>query len=345
MIVAEELLAPISDESPCGEDLSYDPGLQELETLARGKEETQFSPAEPPDWKGLRALCLELFARSKDLRVAVTLAVASLELDGLAGFRESLTLVKGLLEKYWPSVYPQLDPADGNDPLQRMNIVASMAMPVGTYGDSFRILERLRAVPLCDSIQMGRYSLADILRAESGAPSSGDKPEVKPAQIDSAFRDSNQEKLNEIFGILSVCITLVQGMDESITFTVGAKQAPDLTPLSSELTAMRSRVAPFLKASAAVLSGQELATGGAHQAGSQTALSLEGEIRSREDVLRLLDKICQFYARSEPSSPVPLVIKRAARLAEMDFMQIMQDLSPDAISQIRTVTGEKEEEE
>jgi type VI secretion system protein ImpA len=344
MIVAEELLAPISDESPCGEDLSYDPGLQELETLARGKEETQFSPAEPPDWKSLRALSLELFARSKDLRVAVTLAVASLELDGLAGFRESLSLMKGLLEKYWPSVYPQLDPADGDDPLQRMNIVASMAMPVGTYGDSFRVLERLRAVPLCDSIQMGRYSLADILRAESGAPSPGDKSEVKPAQIDSAFRDSNQDKLNEIFGILSDCITLVQGMDESITATVGAKHAPDLTPLSSELTAMRSRVAPFLKASAAVLSGEQSA-GGTQQGGSQTALSLEGEIRSREDVLRLLDKICQFYARFEPSSPVPLMIKRAARLAEMDFMQIMQDLSPDAISQIRTITGEKEEEE
>jgi type VI secretion system protein ImpA len=200
-------------------------------------------------------------------------------------------------------------------------------------------------VPLCDSIQMGRYGLADILRAESGTPASGDKPEIKPAQIDSAFRDSNQEKLNEIFGILSDCITLVKAMDESITATVGAKQAPDLTPLSSELTAMRSRVAPFLKASAAVLSGEQAAPGGAQQGGSQTALSLEGEIRSREDVLRLLDKICQFYARFEPSSPVPLMIKRAARLAEMDFMQIMQDLSPDAISQIRTITGEKEVEE
>ncbi len=41
---------------------------------------------------------------------------------------------------------------------------------------------------------------------------------------------------------------------------------------------------------------------------------------------------------------MPLLLKRAARLAEMDFMQIMQDLSPDAISQIRVVTGEKEEE-
>ena len=43
MIVSEELLKPISDEFPCGEDLSYDPGFQELEALSRGKEETQFS--------------------------------------------------------------------------------------------------------------------------------------------------------------------------------------------------------------------------------------------------------------------------------------------------------------
>jgi type VI secretion system protein ImpA len=344
VFVSEELLKPISDESPCGEDLSYDPGFQELEALSRGKEETQFSPAEPPDWKSLRSRCLELFARSKDLRVAVTLMVASLELDGLSGFRECLLLVKGLLENYWSTFYPQLDPADDNDPLQRMNIVASMAMPVGTYGDSFRILERLRRIPLSDSVQMGRYSLADILRAESGTPP-GDKPEVKMAQIDSAFRDSNQEKLGEIYANLNDCVALVQALDGSVTLTVGARNAPDLTPLSAELTAMRSRVAPFIKAGAAAASGVDLASTADAQGGAGTkAFSLEGEIRSREDVLNLLQKICQYYDRTEPSSPVPLLLKRAARLAEMDFMKIMQDLSPDAISQIRVITGEKEEE-
>ena len=57
----------------------------------------------------------------------------------------------------------------------------------------------------------------------------------------------------------------------------------------------------------------------------------------------LLEKICDYYTRVEPSSPVPLLLKRAARLAEMSFMQIMEDLSPDGIAQVRTVTGEKEE--
>ena len=74
------------------------------------------------------------------------------------------------------------------------------------------------------------------------------------------------------------------------------------------------------------------------------AISLEGEVRSREDVIKLLNKICQYYDRAEPSSPVPLILKRAVRLAGMDFMEIINDLTPDSISQIRTVTGEKPEE-
>ncbi len=97
MIAVEELLKPISEESPCGEDLSDDASLQELETMARGKQETQFSAAEPPDWKQLRSRSLVLLGRSKDLRIAMTLAVAAIELDGLPGFRDSLALAEG----YW----------------------------------------------------------------------------------------------------------------------------------------------------------------------------------------------------------------------------------------------------
>jgi type VI secretion system protein ImpA len=344
MIAAEELLKPISDDLPCGEDLSYDASLQELETMARGKQETQFSVSEPPDWKKLRSRCLELFGRSKDLRIAMTLSVVSMELDGLPGFRESLVLVKGLLETYWASVYPQLDPADDNDPLQRMNIVASLATPIGTFGDPFRILERLRASPLCNSVQMGRYSLADILRAESGVTKQGDKVVATTAQIEAAFRDSNPKELGEVFRVLSDCFTLVQGIDESITRTVGASNAPDLTPLSGELAAMQSRVAPYIKNGAEPAAGGDVAPAiEVRGTAGQSAHSIAGEISSREDVLKMLQKICQYYDRTEPSSPVPLMLKRAARLAEMDFMQIIHDLSPDAMSQIRTVTGEKEE--
>ena len=53
----------------------------------------------------------------------------------------------------------------------------------------------------------------------------------------------------------------------------------------------------------------------------------------------MLDKICQYYARSEPSSPVPYLMKRARRLAEKNFMEIIGDLNPDALEQINKITG------
>jgi type VI secretion system protein ImpA len=344
MIVAEELLKPITDQAPCGEDLSYDASLQQLETMARGKEETQFSAAEAPNWKKVQERCLQLFGRSKDLRIVMTLAVSSLELDGLPGFREILFLVKGLIERYWSTVHPQLDPADNFDPLQRMNLVASLATAVGTFQDPLRILERLRAIPLSNSTQMGHFSLADISRAETGVAAQGDKPAVTMPQIESAFLDSKPEELSEIMRLLDECTALVHEIDESITNNVGAANAPDLAPLSSELAMMRSRVAPYAKPGVSVEGNPTAGPATEVQPpAAKPGISIDGEIRSREDVVRLLEKICRYYDRTEPSSPVPLMLKRAARLAGMDFIQIIKDLSPDAIGQIRTITGGTEE--
>jgi type VI secretion system protein ImpA len=159
-------------------------------------------------------------------------------------------------------------------------------------------------------------------------------------QIDAAFLDSNPEELTGIFRVLTDCIALVQEIDESVTGIVGPANAPDLTPLSSELVAMQKRVAGYLPAAAtaAVGGGPAGATPGTT---TQGAVSIEGDLRSRDDVVRLLQKICEYYARTEPSSPVPLILKRAARLAAMDFMQIIQDMSPDAVAQIRSITGEE----
>jgi type VI secretion system protein ImpA len=344
MVVADELLRPISEDAPCGADLSYDVRLQELETLARGKPETQFSAAEPPDWKQIRARCLELFAESKDLRLALTLSVALIELEGLTGFREGLFLIRGLLKQYWTTVHPQLDPADNNDPLQRMNIVASLATPIGTFGDPFQVLDKLRHVPLSNSARMGRYSLADIVKVEAGSTGGAQAPNLTMHQIDAAFRDTMAEELGESYRSAADSLGTVKEMDEIIMATVGAANAPDLDLLTRELTEIQKRIAPHIVSASVAAEGvQGVAVSDSGAQGSQGAFSTSGEIRSRQEVAILLDKICDYYARVEPSSPVPLLLKRAARLAEMSFMQIIEDLSPDGIAQVRTVTGEKEE--
>jgi len=67
------------------------------------------------------------------------------------------------------------------------------------------------------------------------------------------------------------------------------------------------------------------------------------EIRSREDVIRVLDKLCEYYAQHEPSSPLPLLLKRAKRLTSLSFMEIIQDLAPDAVAQAKSIGGAEAE--
>ncbi len=64
-----------------------------------------------------------------------------------------------------------------------------------------------------------------------------------------------------------------------------------------------------------------------------------GVIRSREDVIRVLDSACEYLARHEPSSPVPLLLQRAKRLMVKDFLQIIQDLAPEAMNQVAKIGG------
>lgn len=338
MISADDLLKPVSAEKPCGDDISYDPMFVELETILRGKPETQFSAAEDPNWKALRDRSLELWKRSKDLRVAVALSLAELKMDGFAGFRECLVLLSGLIEKNWNDVYPRLDPADGNDPTQRVNIIASLAAPLGTFGDPMRVIERLREVPLSNSVRMGRYSLDDILRSNSGTPGPNNKPAPAPAQIEAAFRDTNSEELQKVAQTIAECANLVGKLDELLTNLVGADKAADLGLLKSSLTDARKRLGPFL-GEAAALSDEQAPAGDAPQGGGTASKPIAGEIQSRQDVIRMLDKICVFYTRNEPSSPVPYLLKRARRLAEKNFMEIIGDLNPDSLDQIARITG------
>jgi type VI secretion system protein ImpA len=334
----EDLLTPLSSEQPCGEDLSYDAGMQELDTLLRGKPETQFSPAEDPNWEQVRDHCLDLFQRSKDLRVAVALCLALLKTEGMVGFERGLAMLRRLLEQYWELLYPRLDPEDQNDPRERVNILS--ALLTSTFDDPMQFLGRLRAAPLSVSPMLGRFSLDDIAKAQTGgegAPSA--------AQVEGAFRDTNPETLERIATAVTESISDTKAIDDFLTRTLGSGQAPDWTPLIGVLHEMRKTLARYAPqiAGAADASGSAdeaagIATGNGHgSAGAATAVP--GAIRSRQDVSATIDRICDFYASAEPSSPVPLLLRRAQRLIDKSFIDIVNDLSPDALARVYDVTG------
>jgi type VI secretion system protein ImpA len=70
---------------------------------------------------------------------------------------------------------------------------------------------------------------------------------------------------------------------------------------------------------------------------------MKGEITCREDVVRMLDKACQYFARNEPTSPVPLILERAKRLIGKNFLEILRDMAPDGLQQAQNVAGVTDE--
>ncbi len=130
----DALLTEISPESPCGEDLSYEVPFLELEGLVQGTAETQvgdhIQESQEPDWDKVYRRSLELLERSKDLRLILFLTLSALCKNGLLGFCAGLALLRGVIEQYWDHVYPQLDPDDNNDPLERMNIISALSPPI-----------------------------------------------------------------------------------------------------------------------------------------------------------------------------------------------------------------------
>src|SRR5688572_19560972 len=315
MIPIDDLIKPISPEAPCGPDLAYDPAFQELETLVRGKPETQFSPAEDPNWKELRTLAIEFHGKSKHLTASVILSLALLKLEGLPGFSDGLALVRRMLEQHWDNLYPRLDPDDNNDPTERMNILSNLA----SQGEPYQFIQRLKDTVVAQSASLGRVKLSDILAVRLGA-AGGQSSSLNDGQIQGIFKDANADALKAVYDAVVQSAGHIKAIDAFLSAKVGTRAA-NLDELSQCFKQLQSAIAPHVAGAAPVEGvagepGAEAVSGGAGAV--KQVVVVQGAINSRDDVVKALDKICEFYEKSEPSSPVPLLLRRAQRIAKMN---------------------------
>lgn len=343
MIDVEALLAPVSNQPPCGPDLEYDPEWQELERLAQGKPEQQFGgtiiPAEEPDWRDVAERARALLGRSKDVRSACLLARASMHLDQFSGLKAGLELVHQLLERYWAEVHPMLDASDNDDPTMRLNALSVLA-------DTQGFLRAARNVRVVQSREHGELTLRQIEIAAGKLQARDGEVTPSQSQIDqqlAAVLNTDADLTVRVSAALASAKALAKLLDDR----VGSDRSTDLKPLLASLTTLNQCVARVAAAQNGAASdddaqGPEDTGPGALASGGGAATSAaSGAIRNRGDVVVLLDRICEFLARTEPTNPVPLVLQRAKRLMNMNFMELMGDLAPDGIEQVRKVTGEK----
>jgi type VI secretion system protein ImpA len=337
----ESLLKPLSPEAACGENLRWDRRFLELERLAEGKEETQFSSAEEPNWREVRDVCVEVFAKGKHLRTAILLTLSAIKLDGHPGLRDGLKLIRGLLEQYWDEVYPQLDTEDNNDPTERVNALAPLATPMATFGDKVRFLDSVYEAPLCESRQLGKFSLRDIAIAAGTlqVPADDTRPVPTLSVIDAAFAETDQEVLEQIATAAEEGMEALKAIDAIFNAKCGAGIGPDVKPLQTILKDAALQVRRRLTSGEAAAAMDDAGVGGGSGGGGgRDGAALSGDVSSSSDALSAIDKVIRYYERYEPSSPVPLILLSAKQMVGKGFLDISRVLTPDAISVLERVS-------
>jgi type VI secretion system protein ImpA len=260
---------------------------------------------------------------------------SSLQTSGLPGFRDGLQYLSGLLQQFWPSLYPLLDPDDNNDPTQRLNILSALTAPRGSIGSWLRFIDYLYTAPLGQPSGAAPITF-DALTAAKQAQTTGSSGEL--AKVEAALRHAPPEELGANNLALQQALELVRGLDTFLTSSLGARAAIDFELLETTLAEMQACLQPALSGAPPSQKGQTATPSSLAPAESGT-LTVSGSVRSRQDVVRAIDLICEYYRQVEPSSPVPFLLRRAQKLATMDFVQAVQELNLGSLDALRPSMG------
>ena len=333
-------MEPVSEEGPSGEDLEYEPEFGSLERAAKRVPEQESGGATieavEPDWRSVREEALALFERTRDFRVAVHLTKALTRIDGYDGLRNGLNLIHRLAADQWDTVHPRLDEDDGDCTI-RSNAVQDL---VNREEDG--LLRAVLDAPFVSAKIAGRFCLRDlkIIAGELTQRGEDDRAAPQATLIDAAVREVGGDKVQSVAEHVAECAAAIAGIQDCFVAQVGAVEAPDL----SELATFIDETNAFLTKQLAGLGlGEAPADDGAAAGGSGQAggggKPISGEVTSREDVVRMLEKICAYYEQNEPSSPLPMLLQRAKTLVYKGFMEIIADLTPTGVDEAKVFDG------
>ncbi|WP_290648317.1 type VI secretion system protein TssA [Aquisalimonas sp.] len=335
----DRILEPLSNDAPADVDLDAGGEILALDMLAQWG-----YPEREPDWRELQRSCLEALEKSRDLRPGAYLAAALLHTEGLSGFADGVHCLRQLVESQWDAVHPPLD--EDGDATERANALFNLT-------NYQKVLKPLRRVPLVDDRATGRFSLLDIEIADGKADVpegyEGDPP--RRELIEAAFEAVGNDALQALASPVKRAVDDLAAIEAVFRDRCGVEQAPDLARLRDVLGRIDGALQAFMPAPDHAAPEPPLADASADRQGNpgpsgvaSESARAPGEIRTRAEAVAAMDAIATYFRTQEPSSPVPLLIERAKRLVDMDFVSILRDVAPDAVDQVKKLRGADPEE-
>lgn len=337
MPLPDDLLIPIEGPNPSGTNLRYDPVYDKIKEARR--EESQPPPGMTEQDRKVAnngqviKLATELLTtKSKDLQLAAWFTEASLKQRGFGGLKDGLAVSVGLLEKFWDTLYPEIEDGD----------VESRGAPLGFIGTKLDI--PLKLTPI---VEKARYGLVDYLQTKDVGYEDqvkGDEAKKRRAQLvkegkltpenfDKAFEETPKKFYAQAERDLDASLQKLSQLKKSCDEKFG-NEGPTFGPLQKALEETRHsihqmlqkkrekepdpvEVAPTAEAAPGA-EGQPAGTAAAPvRAGVFISVETSSEPADRRDAIRKVAEAAAYLRKREPQSPASYLMLRGLRWGEL----------------------------
>ena len=334
-----------------GKNCEYESLYMEMETLAVPVAQQEMGESviegHDADFRKLQKNCEELWNKTRDLRVAAFFTVADFCNNGLEGLAQGLELIDYLVTNMWDEVWPQLDPDDDNDPTERINSLSMLSPKTGAFSDPIEFMNRIRSVRLVNSLP---FTLRDYLTLLGILDSSNvSDPTLMQAQLRNIHFDELQQNKNLTEHILDtlkhIALVFNEKTEQNGYISFEALET-ELNYLKKFYDTYESYITPSFN------DGKD--TGNASVDGDvqehaeverkKSTSSVVNDIQSvvidnRNDALLLISKCADFFTRTEPTSPIPYLLNRALRMANMNFVDILAEIDQNSLERVKEQLG------
>ena len=359
------LIAPIDGSyHGVGEDLMFDPRIDAIVAarqeddplLAQGNWVTELKVA---DWDFVKNQCAELLSHtSKDMKLALWYVDALSHTDHLAGISQGLSLLQALNDEYWLTMYPPLDGEEDS-----MDIRAGLlSWFVKALTDDIKQLSL--ADTKLESYDYNYYLTArDHDKQRQQNPDSETSNQLTLSDYNHAIKNSSEAWQQALMSNLNKVSEQWQDLTDQLNDLMGM-DAPVFAPVTDLLVALTQHLRPLIPEYADTTNSisQEGVADTVGSEGDNESTMLDGNKSlastknvtltdfnpsnrdhqsNRQQALKLLAQIQEYFAANEPHSPVTFLLGRAIDWADMPLDQWLTHIikNEDQLSMISDMVG------
>ncbi|CAI0851986.1 Uncharacterized protein conserved in bacteria [Serratia marcescens] len=309
--------------------VEFDPRYSEIEfTLSEYDSQTDplnaVDNARDINWHAIREQSAALLEQCFDLHVVLWFMRANLHIDGFSAFYQGIKDIDVKYAEEGATIFPQADMEPSSDSFH--------AAALGWLATS-SCLHEIKNSKIFPDTPLTTDELLNMRLDEQEGKSLHFSEVVKVlGQADSYFAGRNLPSLKEQLALEIDALERVENYAnlQAEDYRLDCRQVRDyLKQFSRQLASLEQQELPAERDDAEINSPD-----------ADAPVAMPGKyIRSRQDVILLLDQVLDYFQNYEPSHPAPILIRRSQKMIGMDFATIVEELLPESLASLNQLSG------